>query len=648
MQLELGGASSERTWTGLSDAEFLKAVAWKRGMASDLVQAAKAGNIPVFIAALANAWQPDQESDTVTPPQPCRALWSLRAIPVTPRELELATAVTTAVPAKPKRAPAKMSRRAPTIDPLENWWVQRQAKPTPLTLWEYLVLLEMLPRRITRLTIPAAFTIWRELLTLAVDINQLAQMGDLAPSPGAAADEVARYGYQADPILDLSLVRQCELPWLAGVVFSAVKGSEKLRHAGAELLEHELVERTDDHGAPHAELLPRLPFWLAVPTRILLTAATEDITVWDADAADLYRSLIEKVAPLIQPDGQFALSHVQVADSRRFAEEVLRASGWSEADAAIRSLFVASRRGAKSTGSTKIAALPQTAVPRRAPLEICIAPVNQSDDAGWAVLRTHWGAHADRATVVHDQPAMNVELTVQGRSVLAGEWYSEITIADRTTPFRGEWYCVCWQTDEDADYIELQLFIRGVVRVERQILLSRTRQFCLIAESLGDIKAEQFQYQTRLPLVDGVRGTTAATTREVQLDAGGGPIRVFPIKLPDRHVFSTPGQFGADFRFQTTASGSAWYNPILIDWSPSRRNSDAVWKSLTVAEQQKVVQPDFAAGHRIKVGNHQWLIYRSLRQSIEPRSVLGHQTRYETVIGAVENNGDITPLMLVE
>ena len=344
MQLELGGVSTEQSWSQLSDAEFLKAVAWKRGMASDLVKAAKSGNIPVFIAALATTWQPGHESDTVAPPQPCRALWSLRAVPVTPRELDLATAVTTALPARPRRAPAKMSRRDPDVDPLETWWLQRLASPTPLTMWEYLALLEMLPRRITRLTIPTAFSIWRTLLTLALDINQLAQMGDLAPSSTAASEELARYGYLADPFLDLALMRQCELPWLAGVVFSAVKGSEKLRHAGAELLEHELVERTDDHGAPHAELLPRLPFWLAVPTRILLTAAAEEITLWDADATELYRSMIEKVAPLIQPDGQFALSHVQVTDSRRFAEEVLKASGWSEADAALRSLFVEPNR----------------------------------------------------------------------------------------------------------------------------------------------------------------------------------------------------------------------------------------------------------------------------------------------------------------
>lgn len=647
MQLELGGATGDRSWSELADSEFLQAVSWKRGAAPEMVLAARKGDVPAFVSALAANWQPDEETDIAPPLAPCRAIWSLPAFETSAREQTLAEALTAVATTRSKRTAKKTSRTLP-VDPLETWWQHAKLQTAALSTWEYLALLEMLPSRITRLTIPTAFAIWRTLLTVASDLTRLAHVRDPKSTSAARQAELARYGVLADPFLDLSLLRNCELPWLAGVVFSSIKGSDKLRQAGADLLEHELVERTDDHGAPHADLLPRLPMWLAVSTRILQTAERQQITLWDADAAELYRSMIEKIAPLIRPDGQIALSHVQVPEPRQFVEEVLNASGWSETDAALRALFTLPKRGVKQTGSSKIAAAPAPPTPRRAPLEICIAPTNQSDDAGWAVMRTHWGAHADRITVTHDQPAMNIELTVQGQPVLEGEWYSEISSGKTTTPFRGEWTCVCWQTDQDADYIEMQYYVRGVVRAERQILLSRTRQFCFLAEALADIRADQFAYRTRLPLVSGIAGTTGASTREVKLEAGGVPVRVFPIALPDQHVFSTPGRFTAELSFQTTASGSAWYNPILIDWSPARRSAAAVWKSLTVAEEQKVVKPECAAGHRIKVGNQQWLIYRSLRQSIEPRSVLGHQTRFETVIGSVESNGDITPLMLVE
>lgn len=639
MQLELGGAAGGESWAALSDQDFLKAVSWKRGAVPALAQAAKKGDVPAFVAALVGYWRPSADKPALL----CRSVWSLQAFAVSPRETTLAEAVLPSVSPPVKKLGAKKSPQPVAIDPLETWWLQCAGTASALTTWEYLTLLEMLPQSLSRLSVPTAFAIWRELLTIAGDINRLAQLPDAPRGGQEQAAEIARYGYLTDPFLDLSLLRNCELTWLAGVIFAGVKGSEKLLEAGAELLEHELYERTDEQGAPHSDLLPRLPLWLAVITRILQTGAIEEVPVWDADASEHYRSLIEKIAPLIRPDGTFAVSRVQMADSREFAEAVLWASGWPDTEAALRTLLTPLRRGAKRAAVTL-----NGAAPRRAPLEICIGPVNQSDDAGWAVLRTHWGAHADRITVTHDQPAMNVEFSVRGQTILDGEWYSEITMGETTTPFRGNWYCVCWQTDQDADYIELQLFIRGVVRVERQILLSRTRQFCLIAESLGDIKGEAFSYRTQLPLIAGIHSTTSASTREVQLETGGVNLRAFPVKLPDRHVLSTPGRFGADFGFQTTGSGSAWYNPILMDWSPGRRTAEATWKALTVAEQQTVLKPDFASGHRIKVGNHQWLIYRSLRQSIEPRSVLGHQTRYETVIGAVEKNGDITPLMLVE
>ncbi|MES2789920.1 MAG: hypothetical protein V4719_09875, partial [Planctomycetota bacterium] len=574
MQLELGGTVGGQTWTALSDKEFLKAVAWKRGAVPELAQAAKKGDVSTFVAALVSHWQPDDETPTLL----CRAIWSLPAFVVSPRETALITAVLPVASKKPT-AKAKKAASPVVVDPLEAWWLQFEVGSSALTLWEYLTLLEMLPQSFSRLTVSTAFALWRKLLTIASDLNQLAQMPD-APRGGAAYEaDLAQFGFVADPFLDLSLLRNCELPWLAGVVFAGVKGSEKLRLAGSELLEYELYERTDELGAPHADLLPRLPLWLAVTTRVLQTSALEEIPVWDADAAMHYQSLVEKVAPLIQPDGQFAVSRVQVTEPREFVEAVLWASGWPETEAALRSLLVQPRRG-----KTRLESLVAGITKRRPPLEICIAPVSQSDDASWAVLRSHWGAHADRVTVTHDQPMMNVEFTVQGQPMLDGEWYSEIQIGDRTTPFRGDWYCVCWQTDQDADYIELQLFIRGVVRVERQILLSRTRQFCLIAESLGDIKGESFSYRTKLPLLEGVQATTSATTREVQLTAGGVPARVFPVTLPERHVVSTPGRFGNDFSFQTTGSGAAWYNPILIDWSPARRTAEATWKSLTVAE----------------------------------------------------------------
>jgi hypothetical protein len=311
-------------------------------------------------------------------------------------------------------------------------------------------------------------------------------------------------------------------------------------------------------------------------------------------------------------------------------------------------LLTLPKRTVKQTGTSKIATPASPPTPRRAPLEICLAPVNQSDEAAWAVMRTHWGAHADRVVVEHDHPAQNLELTIQGHRILEGEWRSTLVMNKQIIPVRGEWSCVCWQSDPDGDYLELQLTLPGVARIERQILISRMKQFCILAESFAEMAEGEFSYRSQLPVCAGVSGTTNERTREIHLDVGGVPIRIFPVALPDKHVFSTPGKFGPDLNFSTTNKGTGWYNPVLFDWSPARRTAPAEWKALTVAEDRTAVKPGVASGYRLKTGAQQWLMYRSLVRTDEPRSVLGHQTRYETVIGSVETNGDITPLMLVE
>ncbi|MDB5387954.1 MAG: hypothetical protein JWM11_3600 [Planctomycetaceae bacterium] len=635
MQIELAGAGWEPEWSQRSDAEILAGVSWKRGTSAELVQAARKGNIEAFVGELARGWkQPDEMIDPT-----CRALWTLPAINASPREQAMAAILSPDLPrTKGKPGPARPKSKS-TEESVDSWWLQFQ--PVGLTPWEFLALLELLPNRISRLPVSTAFGIWRLLLQIACDQNQLLALDDKKPEK---AEELERYGFQADPYLDLALFRNCELPWLSGVVFSSVKGSEKLRRHGADLLEHELVERTDDHGTPHAALLPRWSMWLAIYTRFVKTAMRHGLTPWDDDAAELFRTAVEKTAPLIQPDGRLTFSRVSLENSRPFIEEVLRTTGWPDAEAAIQSLLTFPKRTAKQNGSGRNI----TSAARRTPLEICLAPVNQSDESAWAVMRTHWGAHADRVVIEHDQPAQNIELMIQGQRILEGEWRSTLTINKKVIPVRGDWSCVCWQSDPDGDYLELQLTLPGVARIERQVLISRTRQFCILAESFAEMPDGEFTYHSRWPTCAGIAGTSNAKTREIRFEAGGVPIRCFPVALPDRHVFSTPGKFGTDLSCTTTVRGTGWYNPILLDWSPARRTAPAEWKALTVAEDRTAVKPGVASGYRLKLGSHQWLMYRSLIRTDEPRSVLGHQTRYETVIGSVEANGDITPLMLVE
>ena len=96
------------------------------------------------------------------------------------------------------------------------------------------------------------------------------------------------------------------------------------------------------------------------------------------------------------------------------------------------------------------------------------------------------------------------------------------------------------------------------------------------------------------------------------------------------------------------AQGEGLFAPLLLDWHPNRTRAEAQWRSLTVTEDGRVITPDIAAGHRLKLGDLQLLVFRSLKSTGKSRAVLGHHTNNETVIGRVDKKGDIDPILLVE
>jgi hypothetical protein len=62
----------------------------------------------------------------------------------------------------------------------------------------------------------------------------------------------------------------------------------------------------------------------------------------------------------------------------------------------------------------------------------------------------------------------------------------------------------------------------------------------------------------------------------------------------------------------------------------------------------EVVAPHRAAGHRLRVGGHQLLIYKSLDTPQDARAVLGYHTWYESVIGTFDAAGAVDPIVMVE
>lgn len=272
-----------------------------------------------------------------------------------------------------------------------------------------------------------------------------------------------------------------------------------------------------------------------------------------------------------------------------------------------------------------------------------------------ALLLAGKGTSACSIAVDYSAEMPHVEFTVGGRPLFSGHWEVALSIDGRPLGLSGEWEYLCWHSDENAHYLELQCLGDGAISVERQILLPRQGDFALLADAVLAPAGSRVDYLSTIPVSADVAIRLARHSRDCQLLAGKQVARVFPLTLPQDRIAGTAGALqpindGANemLQLQHAAPGRATYAPLVVDWNRSRRNSPADWRSLTVTEEGSMLRSEQAAGHRLRIGRDQWLIYRSLITSPEPRSVLGHQTRYETVVGRFNAKGDVKAILEIE
>jgi len=261
------------------------------------------------------------------------------------------------------------------------------------------------------------------------------------------------------------------------------------------------------------------------------------------------------------------------------------------------------------------------------------------------------GKQADRMTIAYHTTDVAFELSARGTALLAGTLESELVIDGASQYVSGDWQSVCWYADDDGDYLELRCCVNDSVWIDRQMLLSRHKHLSLIADAIIARGGQRLEYRLSLPVADGVSIKFAADTRECRLPSRHGGARVFPIALPQDRVKSTAGSFvERDGRLELTqvGRGETLYAPVVLDWDRRRRAQPAEWRSLTVTETGKVVSPCRAAGHRLRLGGQQLLIYKSLESPEDARAVLGYHTWYDAVVGTLDAAGTVDPMVMVE
>ena len=189
-------------------------------------------------------------------------------------------------------------------------------------------------------------------------------------------------------------------------------------------------------------------------------------------------------------------------------------------------------------------------------------------------------------------------------------------------------------------------------RLQRQFLLTKKDRQLFFSDALLGNQSAELSLQVSIPLGDDVQWQSHPETEDGWLIIDHvAEAWVAPLFAPEWRQTRRPTAVSQQdnrliWKHQTT--GSALYLPLLIDAHGGRlAEQRRTWRTLTVAQELRIVSADEAVGFRVQVGNKQWLYYRSL-DKIQNRTVLGQNLVSEFYAGRFLRRGETDTYVEVE
>ncbi len=507
----------------------------------------------------------------------------------------------------------KAARQAGLEDRLETWLAGSVAAVPDLPFaLECLAWAHLLPS-LAALVTPA---VWRDLFMLLVN----------------TAHEAVGLSLEGDTTVHALLA--AELPLTLAYYFPELPQTKKLYRAGCRAVTRNVVELTDGEGQPSGRMLGMFRFLLASWTRCRLLARAARWSCWDKEAELQYAWTIQQAIRLTRRDGTQVLTEGMAANWCPGLFSALLDMFGDAADRAIARQLLPGTRFANQANKQK-----------KMP-----APPLHSEWAEICVMRTAWARKAPCLTTVFCAQTLRSELSTQGRVVWSGDCTPRLRVNAQEQNVKSDWRELCWFTDEDVDYLELQGEYSGDWLIQRQILLSRSDHFLLLADAILGPETGELEVQTSLPLRAGMHWYQDPEVRDGVLGDDRALAAVMPLALPQWTAEKAAGELACaaqQLQLTQTGNGQALYAAWFFDLAPARLAKPRTWRRLTVAAQRVVQKPDAAVGFRVQVGRRQWLIYRSLQPAAN-RSVLGQNLSQEFVAARFNTDGHIEPLIEIE
>lgn len=628
-------------------------------MSADLRKAITADDVEAFqVAFLEELARPLKRIRKQLGDRPLLALGSESTIELAGRERELAAALDEMAESSSQRGRRKNKKareESPYEEILANWLTESAGVPGP---WETIVLAEILLREGHRISAER----FVETLTVLAE-------GMLRESLGGLFEGTESDNSSNDPIRQIILTGESR--WLCGLLLAPLQTAQPLQKSGSEALEKVLKDCTDSEGVIHGSLLKRLPEWLTPLARSVFWAEAFEQPLWNEKSQLRMDALIERTAMLVLPVSEHSsgkdVPEPPAPTLNQVLELLLLNSGtvWRKR---IERLLKGCRelppeevprpkkfkkKKSEEDEPAKTDAASKPAKGGKPPVEKPkLAASWESDQSCLAVLRSSLEPDADVATLEWHSSDAQIMLAAAGVPIFSGLWNWSVRIDDETVPAPTTWKCSCWFLDPETVFVEIEGEDSAAIKRVRQVLLAPHERFAILTDSVTCKDPQRkVQLVTSLPLTDGCICAIDSVTREVSILAGSRSVRTFPVWMEDDRVQHTLGSYREhDGQLELSGIGRGGVTlPLALDWHPRRADAPADWARLTVTESRRVVHEDEAAGYRIRIGDHQVLIYRSLVAGKNSRAVLGLHTWDESVYTRVPNKpGPLEPLVEVE
>ncbi len=466
----------------------------------------------------------------------------------------------------------------------------------------------------------------------------------LGPWLQDAADRVAKAKCDSEDSVLCELVLKCELPLLLGTVTGA--GKRSLFSEAFDAMDNLalLLEQAEDqparwlaYGSSYlraslgsvlrcrmlADALGLRKFY--APQRVALTKLLEHAARW----ARMGGSSMLGVPGLIPVVEAHWETLARLAKKTKALSSVM-----TLADLTTREL---SRKEAK-----------KQIVPSQLP------PVTfYCDTARSALMQTDWHKRSGRMAIDFSDSPLSLEIIgPKGRTLLAGRWPLQVELDGQAQIQLDDWDEVCWYSDDDVDYLEVEAKFGDECIVQRQMMLFHEDHMVMLADALLGDREGNWSLQSSLPLGAGIRYEEATTTREGWLATpGGARCLVMPLAQPEwrKQLCNMKTQVvDGNLVMRATTTASRLYSPLLISLKPSHADKPLTWRQLTVAEDLVIVPPSVAVAYRVQIAKEQWLIYRTLAEATR-RTALGTHTVYDFFAGRFDgDSGDVDILVEVE